>query len=183
MSALPRRNMPPFGTAGAAAAATTDFTADSMRLAAGGVRDLHRHQAAEWAVTTCKVSTAITAALETIVPGGLREMHWHPNADEWQYWIKGEGRMTVFDAGPRVATRNFHAGDIGVVRRNQGHYIQNTGATELQFVAVFKTAAYQEIALGDWLANTPPGLIAQHLNSDPTILQKFAGGSPGLVPA
>ena len=28
----------------------------------------------------------------TIHPGGLRAMHWHPNADEWHYWMKGEGR-------------------------------------------------------------------------------------------
>jgi len=25
----------------------------------------------------------------------MREMHWHPNASEWQYWIKGRARMTV----------------------------------------------------------------------------------------
>lgn len=47
-----------------------------------------------------KASTTIASAIETIKPGGVRELHWHPNADEWQYWIKGEGRMTVFDAGP-----------------------------------------------------------------------------------
>ena len=46
------------------------------------------------------VSKTIAAALVTLHPGGLREMHWHPNADEWQYWIKGNGRMTVFDSGP-----------------------------------------------------------------------------------
>ena len=36
------------------------------------------------------VSTTVAAALVTVRPGGLREMHWHPNADEWQYWIKGK---------------------------------------------------------------------------------------------
>jgi oxalate decarboxylase len=81
--------------------------------------------------TIFKVSKDVAAALETIEPGGLREMHWHPNADEWQYWIKGEGRMIVFDAGPRVATQDFRAGDIGVVGRNRGHLVQNTGTTEL----------------------------------------------------
>jgi oxalate decarboxylase len=39
---------------------------------------------------TFKVSTTIAAALETIKPGAIREMHWHPNADEWQYWIKAK---------------------------------------------------------------------------------------------
>src|SRR3984957_5586032 len=35
-----------------------------------------------------KVSTTIAAGLVTVKPGGLRTMHWHPNADEWQYYIK-----------------------------------------------------------------------------------------------
>jgi oxalate decarboxylase len=26
-------------------------------------------------------------------------MHWHPNADEWQYYIKGKARMGVFNTG------------------------------------------------------------------------------------
>ena len=37
-----------------------------------------------------KVATTIAAALVTVRPGGIREMHWHPNADEWQYYIKGK---------------------------------------------------------------------------------------------
>ena len=48
-------------------------------------------------------------------PGGLRELHGHPNADEWQYYIKGSGRMTVFDTGPQAITANFQPGDIGYV--------------------------------------------------------------------
>jgi oxalate decarboxylase len=46
------------------------------------------------------VSKTTAAALLTIPPGGMRELHWHPNADEWQYYIKGKGRMTVFNTGP-----------------------------------------------------------------------------------
>src|SRR5713226_2245248 len=44
--------------------------------------------------STFKVSTT-TMAMVTLHPGGLRELHWHPNADEWQYYISGKGRMTV----------------------------------------------------------------------------------------
>lgn len=132
--------------------------------------------------TTFKVSKTIAAALVTIEPGGLREMHWHPNADEWQYWIRGEGRMTVFNTGPMATTMDFHAGDIGVVKRNFGHYIQNTGTTELQFVTVFKAPEYQEVSLADWLAHTPPAMVAQTFKLDPSILQRFARGAPGIVP-
>jgi oxalate decarboxylase len=133
--------------------------------------------------TNFKISQTIAAVLETVKPGGLREMHWHPNADEWQYWIKGEGRMTVFNAGPRAQTMDFHAGDVGVVKRNNGHYIQNTGTTDLQFLAVFKTAEYEEISLSDWLTHTPPAMVAQTLNIDPSVLQQFPQNAPGIVPA
>ncbi|MHB8883842.1 MAG: cupin domain-containing protein [Methylovirgula sp.] len=133
--------------------------------------------------STFKVSKTIAAAIETIQPGAVREMHWHPNADEWQYWIKGEGRMTVFDAGPRSKTADFKPGDIGYVKKNQGHFVQNTGTTELQFVAVFKALEYQEVSLSDWLTHTPPALVAQHLNIDPADLAKFINNRPGMVPA
>jgi oxalate decarboxylase len=133
--------------------------------------------------TLFKVSTTIAAALETIKPGGLREMHWHPNADGWQYWIKGSGRMTVFDAGPRAQTMNFNAGDLAVVKRNQGHYIQNIGTTDLQFIAVFKAAEYQEVSLTDWLTHTPPAMVLQTLNIDRSVLQKFPQKDLGVVPA
>jgi oxalate decarboxylase len=133
--------------------------------------------------TSFRVSTTIAAAVETIKPGAVRELHWHPNADEWQYWLKGEGRMTVFDAGPRARTADFRPGDIGYVKKSQGHYIQNTGTTELQLLAVFKAPEYQEIALSDWLTHTPPALVAQHLNIDPDVLAKFLSRNPGVVPA
>ncbi|HUN42546.1 MAG TPA: cupin domain-containing protein [Acetobacteraceae bacterium] len=132
---------------------------------------------------TFKVSKTIAAVLETIKPGGLRQMHWHPNADEWQYWIKGQGRMTVFNAGPEATTMDFHAGDIGVAKKNFGHYIQNTGTTDAQILSVFKTPEYQEINLADWLAHTPPAMVAQTLNFDPKLLQQYAQGAPSIVPA
>lgn len=132
--------------------------------------------------STFKVSTTIAAAVETIRPGGLREMHWHPNADEWQYWLSGQGRMTVFNAGPRAQTADFKAGDIGYVKKSQGHFIQNTGTEDLRFLAVFRTADYQEISLSDWLTHTPAALVAQHLNIDPAAIAKFPAGRPGMVP-
>jgi len=72
-------------------------------------------------------------------------MHWHPNADEWQYCIKGKGRMTVFNTGPNAMTMDFNPGDIGYVKRNLGHYVENVGDTDLQFVGVFRASRYEEI--------------------------------------
>ena len=132
--------------------------------------------------TVFKVSKSIAAALETIRPGGIREMHWHPNADEWQYYVKGQGRMTVFNAGPQAQTMDFRPGDIGVVKRNYGHYLQNTGTSDLVMVAVFKTDQYAEISLSDWLTHTPPEMVAQTLNIDPALVRRFPSDSPGFLP-
>jgi oxalate decarboxylase len=52
--------------------------------------------------STFKISMAIAAAIVTVKPGGVRELHWHPNADEWQYYFGGKGRMTVFATGGRA---------------------------------------------------------------------------------
>jgi oxalate decarboxylase len=84
-----------------------------------------------------RVSKTIAAGLITVKPGGLRTMHWHPNADEWQYYMKGSARMTVFDAGPQANTANFHPGDIDYVKKGLGHYVENTGSTDLVFLALF----------------------------------------------
>jgi len=129
------------------------------------------------------VSTTIAAALVTLAPGGLREMHWHPNADEWQYYLKGEARMTVFTTGPKAQTADFRPGDIGYVKKSFGHYIQNTGNTDLQFLEIFKTDRFAEVSLSRWLTHAPPSLVAQHLNIDPAVIARFPQGGPDVLPA
>ena len=119
------------------------------------------------------VSKTIAAALVTVKPGGMRELHWHPNADEWQYWISGQGRMTVFNTGPKAQTADFNPGDIGVVKKSLGHYIKNTGSTDLVFMEIFKDSQYQEVSLAQWLAGTPPDLLASHLHMDAKLMEKF----------
>jgi oxalate decarboxylase len=128
------------------------------------------------------VSTTIAAALVTVRPGGVREMHWHPNADEWQYYIKGKARMTVFNTGPKAVTMDFNPGDIGYVKRNLGHYVENAGDTDLQFIGVFRAPRYEEISLSNWLTHTPQALVAQHLHVDAASIDKWPVGGPGVMP-
>jgi oxalate decarboxylase len=130
-----------------------------------------------------KVSTTVAAALVTMRPGALRQMHWHPNADEWQYYIKGKARMGVFNTGPNVLTMDFNPGDIGYVKRNYGHYVQNVGDTDLQFFAVFRTPHYAELSLSDWLIHSPPEMVAQHLNVDDATISKWPSDRPSILPA
>jgi oxalate decarboxylase len=129
------------------------------------------------------VSKTVAAALVTVKPGGLRELHWHPNADEWQYYVKGKARMTVFNTGPRAQTADFRPGDLGYVKKGLGHYVQNVGDTDLVFLEIFKTDRFAEVSLAQWLACTPPEMVAAHLNMDPALIAQFSKDRPDIVPA
>src|SRR5579862_4325483 len=117
-----------------------------------------------------KVSKAISAAVVTVRPGGIRELHWHQNADEWQYFYAGKGRMTIFATGGRARTMDFQAGDVGYVQQTLPHYIENTGDTDLKFLEMFKSGVYQDLSLSEWLTHTPPELVMAHLNIDKSTL-------------
>jgi oxalate decarboxylase len=129
-----------------------------------------------------KISTTIAAAIVTVHPGGIRELHWHPNADEWQYYISGNGRMTVFATGGRARTMDFQAGDVGYVLKTLPHYVQNTGDTDLRFLEMFKSSAYQDLALSEWLTHTPPELVLAHLGIDKSTLDAMPKDEVVVMP-
>jgi oxalate decarboxylase len=129
-----------------------------------------------------KVSTTIAAAIVTVHPGGIRELHWHPNADEWQYFISGQGRMTVFATGGRARTMDFQAGDVGYIQKTLPHYVENTGSTDLKFLEMFRSSYYQDLALSEWLTHTPPELVAAHLNLDKATLDAIPKDEVVILP-
>jgi oxalate decarboxylase len=110
--------------------------------------------------------TTTTMALVTLHPGGLRELHWHQNADEWQYYISGKGRMTVIATGNKARTMDFQAGDVGYVEKTLLHYIENTGDSDMVFLEMFKSPYYQDLSFTEWLTHTPPELVMAHLKID-----------------
>ncbi|WP_019121639.1 oxalate decarboxylase family bicupin [Brevibacillus massiliensis] len=120
--------------------------------------------------TNCPISTRVAAALVEIKPGGMREMHWHPNNDEWQYYISGTGRMTVFAPNGTARTFDYRAGDVGYVPFAFGHYIQNTGDQSLWFLEMFKSDRFEDVSLNQWMALTPRQLVQENLNAGPELL-------------
>jgi oxalate decarboxylase len=127
-------------------------------------------------------ATNIAAAIVTVKPGGLRELHWHPNADEWQYYVKGTARMTVFAAGGHARTMDFHSSDVGYIERSMPHYIENIGDTDLVFLEVFPTPDYQDISLAEWLAHTPSRLVNEHISTGEEFLQKISKREAVITP-
>jgi len=112
------------------------------------------------------LSTHIAGALVTITPGGMRELHWHPHASEWQFWIAGKGRMTVFFPVDNARTVDFNANDIGYVPSNAPHYIENTGDEDVVFLEIFASDRFLDISLNQWLRRVPSEMLKAHLGID-----------------
>ncbi len=119
------------------------------------------------------IASTIAAAHVIVHPGAMREMHWHPNADEWQYYISGTGRMGVFASGDNIRTKDFRAGDVGYIPRAMGHWIENTGKTDLVFLEMFRSSYYASISFSEWLSHLPPALVKAHFRFSDATLDAF----------
>jgi oxalate decarboxylase len=127
------------------------------------------------------VSKTIAAALVEVEPGGMRELHWHPNADEWQYYLAGKGRMTVFASGGKARTFDYQAGDVGYVPFAMGHYVENTGEETMRFLEMFRSDRFADVSLNQWMALTPPELVQAHLNLDQETMSALRKDKPIIV--
>jgi len=128
------------------------------------------------------VAQNIAAALLTIRPGGVREMHWHPDMSEWQYWVKGKGRMTVVTTGGKARTMDFNANDVGYVPSTAGHMIENTGTEDIVFLEMFRAPVYKEVSLNEWIARMPPRMAEAHLKLPESLIRKVPQKKAGILP-
>ncbi len=128
-------------------------------------------------------ASTIAAALVEVEPGGMREMHWHPDADEWQFYISGKARMSVFASGGKARTFDYQAGDVGSIPQVMGHYIENVGTDTLRFLEIFRSDHYSDVSLAKWLAFTPFELVHAHLGIDRSVLEKVQSRQTPVVPA
>jgi oxalate decarboxylase len=119
------------------------------------------------------ISTTMTGALMRIRPGALRELHWHPNAEEWQYYVKGRARMTVFGSHGRARTEEFGPGDVGYVPQGYGHYIECVGTEEVEAVLALNNGTYESISLTAWIASNPPELLATNFRVPEAVFAAF----------
>jgi oxalate decarboxylase len=119
------------------------------------------------------IQATLSAAVEELQPGTTREMHWHPNADEWQYYLSGRGRMRIFGGHGRVATRDFTKGNVGFIKQGYGHYVENIGTEPLRFIAMFNNPEYQEISISSWLAGNPAAMLADNLGLSNSAVAKL----------
>ncbi|KAJ2968344.1 hypothetical protein NUW58_g10242 [Xylaria curta] len=93
-------------------------------------------------------------------------MHWHPNADEWNFFIKGRARITIFGAEGTARTFDYIPGDVGIVPRNMGHFVENIGDEPIEMLEVFKADEFRDFSLFQWMGETPKKLVVDHLFKD-----------------
>ncbi len=132
--------------------------------------------------TNFPISKNIAAAVVRVKPGGMRELHWHSTGTEWQFYLQGSARMTVFGSAGRARTMDFNANDVGYVPSMAGHYIENTGKEDLVFLETFKTAVYQDLSLNNWIRRLPPETATAHLGISQATLEKIPSEKTVVVP-
>ena len=81
--------------------------------------------------------------------------------------------MGVFASGDNIRTKDFHAGDVGYIPRSFGHYIENTGNTDLEFLEVFRSSYYASISFSQWLSHSPGELVQAHFGFSDATLNAF----------
>lgn len=81
--------------------------------------------------------------------------------------------MTVFMPTSRARTMDFNANDVGYVPPVAGHYIENTGDTDLVFLEIFKADEFQDVSLNNWIRRLPTQMVREHLNLDAASIRKI----------
>jgi oxalate decarboxylase len=90
------------------------------------------------------------------------------------YFHSGTARATVLSGGATARTFDFTAGDTAAFPDNSDHYIQNTSPTEnLVWIEIYKSDRVEDISLTQWLALTPPDIVASTLNVSRSVVDNL----------
>ena len=127
------------------------------------------------------IQTTLTGVIQDLKPGALREMHWHPNADEWQFYISGKSRVTIFGAHGRTATEEFAPGQIAFIKQGFGHFVEQLGNEPTRILILFNSPVYEEISISTWLAANPPSMIADNFGLTKAQVAELPKGALGII--
>jgi quercetin dioxygenase-like cupin family protein len=80
----------------------------------------------KWLLTRESVGATETVVGRTVLPpGASHALHRHPNAEEWEYVLAGEGVKKIGDSEIAIAP-----GEIVFAPKNAPHALANTSSTE-----------------------------------------------------
>jgi oxalate decarboxylase len=127
------------------------------------------------------IQKTVTGVVQELKPGALREMHWHPNADEWQFYLSGQSRVTIFGAHGRAATEEFKPGQVAFIQQGFGHFVEQVGDETTRILIVFNSPVYEEISISGWLAANPASMIADNFKLTPEQVAKLPRAALGIL--
>jgi len=114
--------------------------------------------------TTFPIAGLFSAAIVTVKPGAMREIHWHPTSDEWNFFVAGSARISIYAAVGDARTFDYHPGDCGYIPKAMSHYVENTGTDDVVFIEVLQADHFSDISVGQWLGLTPPQIVMDTLS-------------------
>jgi oxalate decarboxylase len=109
------------------------------------------------------ISKTMSGGLMVIQPGQTKALHWHPNANEFQFYLKGNGQVSLFGSGGRGKVADVKAGDTAYIPAGYGHGILNTGDEDLEIVQTWDAGKFEEITLKHWMATAPKYLLSNNM--------------------
>lgn len=127
------------------------------------------------------INNTLTSVLQHLNPGALRELHWHPNADEWQYYLRGRSRVTIFGAHGRAKTEEFGPGQVCFIQQGFGHYVEQVGDEPTELVVLFNSPVFEEISISKWLAGNPASLISDNFGIAKSEVARLPKSALGII--
>jgi oxalate decarboxylase len=109
------------------------------------------------------ISKTMSGGLMVIQPGQTKALHWHPNANEFQFYLKGNGQVSLFGSGGRGKVADVKAGDTAYIPAGYGHGILNTGDEDLEIIQTWDAGKFEEITLKHWMATAPKYLLSNNM--------------------
>ncbi|KAH9826568.1 oxalate decarboxylase, partial [Teratosphaeria destructans] len=131
---------------------------------------------------TFPIANNFSAALFTIEPGAMREIHWHLTSDEWNFFLQGQGRVTVFTGPQASRTFDYQAGDVGYIPDASSHYVENTGPGPLVYLEVLQAPRYEDVSAAQWLGLTLPQVVKETLNLPQSFIDTLPKTKRYIVP-
>jgi len=132
--------------------------------------------------TSFPIASMFSAALVTIAPGAMREIHWH-SSDEWNFFLKGKARITVYAAQGNARTLDYNPGSVGYIPMDMTHYIQNTGNETVIMLEMLQADHFSDISVAQWLALTPHQIVQDTLSLSAETVDNFPVEKQYIVPA
>lgn len=77
---------------------------------------------------------------------------------------------------------DFNENDVGFVPRVAGHYVENTGKTDLVFLEMFAASEFMDFSLNNWIRHLPSEMVTAHLSLNADALNEIPAENFAILP-